>query len=162
MTYDAEVAAAIAAWQDTAGMAIDPLLVHAIIQTESSHGASLVTAEAGGRYSYGPMMVLDTTATAYGVSDPSTLKDPALGIYYGVENLAELLAQFDGDVAAAVSAYNTGPSRAVRNAATGKFPNQAYVDTVYRWWTLYKPAVAGGLAVLLVLGLAFLVLRHRS
>ena len=161
MKYDAEVAAAIAHWGPALGVTVDPALVQAIIQRETSHGATMVTAESQGRFSYGPMMVLDTTAKAYGVADPATLKTPALGIYYGVRNLAELLRQFKGDTAAAVSAYNTGPSRAVRNAA-GKFPNQAYVDGVLGFWKLYKGAVVGGssMIVLALVGL-FLLLRSR-
>lgn len=162
MKYDAEVASAIAHWAPALGVSIPASLVHAIIQRESSHGVQLVTAEPGGRYSYGPMMVLDTTARAYGVKDPATLKAPALGIYYGVRNLAELLRQFKGDTAAAVSAYNTGPVRAKRNAA-GKFPNQAYVDAVLKFWKQYGGAVAagGGGALLLLLAGLWLVARRR-
>lgn len=160
MKYDAEIASAIAHWAPALGVSISPALVHAIIQRESSHGAQLVTAEPGGRFSYGPMMVLDTTARAYGVADPASLKDPARGIYYGVRNLAELLRQFRGDVPAAVSAYNTGPSRAKRNAQ-GKFPNQAYVDAVLGFWKRYGGAVAAGGGVLVLLVLGLLLLRSR-
>ena len=161
MKYDPEVSSAIAYWGPHLGVRIDPALVHAIIQKESSHGAALVTAEPGGRYSYGPMMVLDTTATAYGVADPSTLEDPATGIYYGVRNLAELLKQFGTDTAAAISAYNTGPTRARRDAS-GNFPNQAYVNAVLTWWRVYGGTVGIGVAIMVALVGLWLYVRSRG
>jgi soluble lytic murein transglycosylase-like protein len=162
MKYDAEVAAAIARWG--AGVTIDPALVHAIIQKESSHGAQLVTDESRGRKSYGPMMVLDSTAVGLGASNPAALREPAIGIDYGVKYLAGLLKRFPEDTARAISAYNTGPGNAVRNSA-GRFPNQSYVDAVTTWWKTYKYAVVGGGSVLslisLVLFLWSLVRRRR-
>lgn len=161
MKYDTEVATAIRYWSPTLGVSIDPKLVHAVIQKESSHGLHLVTPESKGRYSYGPMMVLDDTARTYGVTDPSTLKDPAKGIWWGVRYLAGLLKQFPGDTDRAISAYNTGPGNAKRNAA-GKFPNQPYVDAVKGWWRIYGGAAAGGAAAIagLLVGV-FLLLRAR-
>jgi len=147
MKYDAEVTGAIARWGPGYGVTIDPHLVHAIIQRESSHGAALETAESRGRKSYGPMMVLDSTALSLGAANPASLKDPATGIWYGVKYLASLLAKFPGDTARAISAYNTGPGNAVRNSS-GRFPNQSYVDAVLRWWRIYGYAVAGGAATL--------------
>jgi soluble lytic murein transglycosylase-like protein len=162
MKYDAEVAAAIARWGPSYGVAIDPHLVHAIIQQESSHGAKLQTAESKGRMSYGPMMVLDSTAVALGASDPAALKDPATGIWYGVKYLAGLMARFPGDTARAISAYNTGPGNAVRNSA-GRFPNQSYVDSVTGWWKVYGYAVAGGVSSLGLVAFAlFLWSRLRK
>lgn len=160
MKYDAEVAAAVRYWSPTIGVTIDPRLVHAIIQKESSH-VKLVTEETLGRRSYGPMMVLDSTARGMGVKDPATLKDPATGIWWGVRYLAGLLHQFPGDPLRAVSAYNTGPGNAKRNKA-GKFPNQSYVDGVMGWWRIYGGAASGGAAAIagLVVG-AFLLLRAR-
>jgi soluble lytic murein transglycosylase-like protein len=162
MKYDAEVAAAIARWGPAKGVAIDPALVHAIIQKESSHGASLETAETKGRRSYGPMMVLDSTAVGLGASNPAALRDPATGIDYGVRYFAGLLQRFPGDTARAISAYNTGPGNAVRNAA-GRFPNQFYVDAVSGWWKTYKYAApaAGSLLSLIPLAL-FLWSRFRK
>lgn len=161
MKYDTEVRSAVAYWGALEHVRIDPLLVHAIIQKESSHGAVLTTTETKGRTSYGPMMVLDTTAAGFGVSDPASLKDPATGIWYGVRYLAGLLAQFPGDTARAIAGYNAGAGNARRNAA-GKFPNQGYVDSVTGWWKIYAGAAGAGLAAvgLLVMGV-FLVLRAR-
>jgi hypothetical protein len=157
--WDKEVRTAIAHWGPALGVTIDPALVHAVIQRESSH-VKLVADEPGGHKSYGPMMVYDVTARAYGV-DPLALMVPAVGIYYGVRNLAEMLHTFPGDTSAAISAYNTGPARARRNAA-GKFPNQSYVDAVRGFWKLYGGAAAGGGALLAVLAGVWLLLRSRA
>jgi soluble lytic murein transglycosylase-like protein len=160
MKYDAEVSAAIARWG--AGVTIDPALVHAIIQRESSHGAALETAETLGRKSYGPMMVLDSTARGLGATNPASLKDPATGIDYGVRYFAGLLKRFPGDIARAISAYNTGPGNAVRNPS-GRFPNQSYVDAVSTWWKTYKYAAPAAGSILSLIPLAlFLWSRFRK
>lgn len=161
VTFDPEVSAAVAYWGPALGVTIDPKLVHAVIQKESSHGAFDSTQEPNGHTSYGPMMVLDTTAAMYGVSDPTELTDPATGIYWGVRYLADQLRRFPGDIPRAVSAYNAGPGNANRNAA-GKFPNQSYVDSVMGWWKLYGGgALAGGAAIIGLLVGVFLLLRAR-
>lgn len=159
MRWDPEVRAAIAHWAPALGVKIDPALVHAVIQRESSH-RKLIADEPGGHKSYGPMMVYDSTARAYGV-DPLDLVVPSIGIYYGVRNLAEMLRTFPGDTAAAISAYNTGPTRA-RRGLSGKFPNQAYVDAVTGFWKLYGGAAAGGIGLLAVLAGLWFWLRSRA
>ena len=163
MKYDNEVAAAVARWGPASGgPAIDPALVHAIIQRESSHGAALQSVETKGRVSYGPMMVLDSTAASLGATNPAALKDPATGISYGVRYFAGLLKRFPGDTARAISAYNTGPGNAVRNIS-GRFPNQPYVDAVSAWWKTYKYAAVGGGSILSLIPLAlFLWSRFRK
>jgi len=159
--YDGEVAAAIARWSPVYGVAIDPALVHAVIHRESTHGLALESVEPRGRRSYGPMMVLDTTAAGYGVKDPATLKAPGLGILYGVRYLAEQLRRFNGDAARAVSAYNAGPGNAVRGSS-GRFPNQVYVDAVLGFWRRYRAALVGsGAAVAVVAAVILFTLWAR-
>jgi uncharacterized protein (TIGR03382 family) len=162
--YSAEVSAAIARWGPAYGVTIDPALVHAIIEKESSHGRALVTDEGGGRFSYGPMMVLDSTARGLGVRSPATLKDPATGIWYGVKYLAGLLRQFPGDVARAVASYNAGPSAP---DAAGHYKNQPYVDRVLAFWRRFRgvavaSAPAAGLLAVGVLVLLLLSRRRRA
>ena len=148
-------------WGPHYGITIDPALVHAVIQKESSHGAKLSAAEPNGHMSYGPMMVYDATARAYGISDPSTLEDPELGIWYGTEYLGQQLKTFSGDTPRAISAYNTGPGNANRDAS-GAFPNQAYVNTVLGYWTMYRGAVPlGAAAGVIVIGLTLYLLARR-
>jgi soluble lytic murein transglycosylase-like protein len=163
MRWDAEVQAAVKRWAPVYGVTIDPALVHAIIQKESSHGTLLVTAEPGNRFSYGPMMVLDSTAKGMGVLMPSSLTNPALGISYGVRYLGGLLKRFPGDVARAVAGYNAGPGNAVRSSTTGKFPNQSYVDKVLGYWNSYKRQVtaAAPVAALVLAGAALLWFAAR-
>lgn len=164
MKYDAEVSNAIAHWGPVEGVTIDPALVHGIIEAESSHGAKLETVEPGGHMSYGPMMVLDSTATTLGVSDPTTLKDPATGIYYGVQQLALLLKWAGGNVNKAISAYNIGKGRAKPNAQ-GLYPNQSYVVKVLGYWNRFKRAVVASAPVtvpLVLIGVVvFLAMRRR-
>lgn len=162
MKYEAEVTRAIA----QVNPAIDPKLVHAIIQKESTHGATLVTHEpndpktGAARYSYGPMMVLDTTARGdYGIADPSSLaRDPALGILVGVKYLNSKLRAYPGNVPSAVAAYNAGSARKTKD---GRYVNQAYVDAVLGFWKQYGGAVAAGGGILVLAVVAFLLLRSR-
>lgn len=157
MKYDAEVASAIA----RVNPAIDRSLVHAIIERESTHGRTLVTDEPGGRRSYGPMMVLDSTARGFGVADPSSLaRDPAAGIYYGVRYLNTKLRQYPNDTSAAIAAYNSGTAH--RTAAG--FTNQRYVDAVAGFWRKYRalaPAATGAGLALVALLVTYTVLRSR-
>lgn len=168
MKYDAEVSSAVAHWGPAYGIAIDPALVHGIIEAESSHGAKLQTVEPKGHMSYGPMMVLDSTATSVlGVSNPTTLKDPATGIWYGVQYLAQLLKWAGGDIHRAVSAYNTGKGNAHPNAS-GVYPNQSYIVKVLGYWNSFKRAMAASaptavpLLLLAVIGFVLASRRRRA
>jgi soluble lytic murein transglycosylase-like protein len=161
MRYDAEVSSAIARWAPVYGVTIDPALVHAIIQKESSHGATTVTAESKGRRSFGPMMVLDSTARSLGASNPAALQDPATGISYGVKYLASLLRQYGGNVVRAVHAYNGWGGGPVTDT-----PN-AYVNAVLGFWNTYKrnARVAVPATALLALGVVVYLLaapRRRA
>ena len=165
MKYDAEVSSAIAHWGPVYGVTIPPALVHAIIEQESTHGLHLETVEPGGHMSYGPMMVLDTTATSvFHVANPSTLKDPRLGIWYGVAYFASLLKKFPGHPTQAISAYNTGAGRA-KLTASGTFPNQDYVTKVLGFLKRYQGAAVSAapvVALLVVGGLLLLSARRRA
>jgi len=164
MRWDAEVRAAITRWAPAYGVAIDPALVHAIIERESRHGAAgLVALEPDGDHSYGPMMVKASTARSQlGVARPDTLKDPALGISAGTRYLAWQLKRYAGDTTSAVAAYNAGSAR---RAASGAFINQPYVVAVLGFWNTFKRAAAAtapALVPILLLTLAaFLLLRRR-
>lgn len=161
LKYDAEVAAAIAHWRRALGVVIDRALVHAVIEKESSHGLALESVEPGGHRSYGPMMVLDTTAVAFGVKDPTALKNPWLGIWYGVRALGEELVRFPGDVERAISAYNAGAD--TQRLSTGRFPNQSYVDQVVTFWRRFRSMAVqtAPAAAVVALGLLVLLLVSR-
>jgi soluble lytic murein transglycosylase-like protein len=151
MRWDPEVLAAVKRWAPVYGVTIDPALVHAIIQKESSHGSLLVTAEPGNRFSYGPMMVLDSTAKELGATMPSSLTQPAIGISYGVRYLAKQLRRYGSRATDAIAAYNAGTAR---KDAQGRYVNtkgvpvvQAYVDKVLGYWNSYKGQVTAAAPV---------------
>lgn len=154
MRYDSEVRAAVNRWGPFYGVAVPLGLVHAIIEQESTHGRSLVTEEPGGRRSYGPMMVLDSTARSLGIADPGSLaRIPALGISVGVRYLASLLKRFRGDVGKAVSAYNAGPGGVGRNPA--------YVAKVLGYFRTYQGAGTLGLVALGVVAWVLISRKRR-
>lgn len=164
MTYDAEVQRAVAHWGPAYGLTLDPMLIHAVIEKETRHGAlPLKNREPNGNFSYGPMQVEDITATSVLHVDPASLLDPATGIYYGTQYLASLIQRFKGDATRAISAYNAGPGKAKVNPSTGQYPNQQYVIDVLGFWNSFKrAAVAAAPAVLPLLVLGGLALYYLS
>ena len=94
---------------------VDPALIAAVIYKESRFRDQ--TSSAGAR---GLMQITHETAdyierlsggTEFEYSD---LADPDLNIRYGTFYLAYLLDLYDGDLVAALAAYNAGPSNADR------------------------------------------------
>lgn len=148
-SYTSWVAAAIRRWGAFYGVPISSAVVLGIIQKESIGGKVLQVHEPDGTTSWGPMGVNDRVAIDLGVAPASVLRDkPELGIWYGVKWFASLLKKFNGDTARALSAYNAGSGNAVRNATTGRFPNQAYVDDVLKF-----AGAGAGVGLVLVLAI---------
>jgi soluble lytic murein transglycosylase len=92
---------------------VDAALIAAVIYSESKFVDQ--TSEAGAR---GLMQITPEAAeyierrsggTTFELAD---LADPELNIRYGSFLLSELLSRYDGDVAAALAAYNAGPGNA--------------------------------------------------
>jgi soluble lytic murein transglycosylase-like protein len=169
MTYDAEVSAAVAQAQTLYGVTVDPALVHAVIEQETRHGALKITGtlEPNGHYSYGPMQVQDTTGAMHGISEPSSMAVPSIGIRVGTYELARLMKLYPGDTARAVAAYNAGAGNSARRAS-GQFVNQSYVDKVLAFWKQYQgtittvgTAVGGGLGLLALVVVLFMAFRRK-
>jgi soluble lytic murein transglycosylase-like protein len=97
--------------QAAASVGIDSSLLMAIAQRESGLNPTIVNTSTGAT---GVMQLMPATWKMLGVTDPT---DPVQNIYGGARYLAQLLAQFGGDLPKAVAAYDWGPTR-VTNAVT--------------------------------------------
>ncbi len=80
---------------------LDPALLHAVIQAESSYNPVAVSHKGA----MGLMQLMPGTASRYGVRDPY---DPEDNISGGARYLRDLLGMFRSDVRLAVAAYNAG------------------------------------------------------
>jgi len=97
---------------------VDPVLASAVFGAESSFGMDSRTSSAG---AIGPMQVM-----------PRTLSDPGFGVQpardnseqelarVGVEYLGAMLKRYNGDVDAALVAYNAGPDNADKWLRAGR------------------------------------------
>ena len=127
---------------------IDPILVTAVVLTESNGKAHAYRYEDGYYHayiehntkykdmskdrisaSYGLMQIMFLTAVDYGFpihSAPEELFLPATNLIYGCKILRSLLTWAGGDVNKALCAYNGGRGATAREP----YPNQAYADKV--------------------------------
>jgi soluble lytic murein transglycosylase-like protein len=99
--YEPLIAAAAAKY------GVDPSLVKGVIQTESSFNPNAGSA-AGAK---GLMQLMDGTAQGLGVTDSF---DPVQNIEGGTRFLSYLINKYQGNVKAALAAYNAGPGRVDR------------------------------------------------
>jgi soluble lytic murein transglycosylase len=117
---------------------VDAALIAAVIYTESRFVDQTSEAEARGLMQITPAAA-DTIARNSGATtfELSDLGDPEINIKYGTWLLADHLERYDGDVAAALAAYNAGPGHADRWGGSSltvediDFPEtRAYVEDV--------------------------------
>ena len=80
---------------------LDPGLLHAVIQAESSYNPGAVS----NKGAVGLMQLMPGTAARYGVRNPY---DPEENIFGGARYLRDLMGMFRSDVRLAVAAYNAG------------------------------------------------------
>jgi soluble lytic murein transglycosylase-like protein len=113
---------------------VDPVLVRAVIQVESSFDPRCVS-HRGAR---GLMQLMPETAERYGVK---SIFDPEQNISGGVHYLADLLQMFPHDLPRALAAYNAGENAVLRYA--GIPPYDETMTYVKRALTVYYGAPYG-------------------
>jgi soluble lytic murein transglycosylase-like protein len=142
--------------QEAVRQKVDPLLVLAVIQNESSF-STRATSSVGAR---GLMQIMPGTGRGLGVSDPDQLYNPATNIKAGVRFLKSLWGKFtdfsfatlsfidpfaNKDVKKVVAAYNAGPGAVDKYDGVPPYrETQGYVVKVLRTYVelrkLYKDA----------------------
>ncbi|MCI5158042.1 MAG: lytic transglycosylase domain-containing protein [Candidatus Electrothrix sp. AUS1_2] len=109
---------------------VDPLLIKAIIKTESDFNRYAVSPKGA----QGLMQLMPSTAKDLKVKDPF---DPRQNISGGTKYIKWLLNRFNGDLRLSLAAYNAGPARV--NKKIPRIPETiAYVGNVLRHYKAYK------------------------
>jgi soluble lytic murein transglycosylase-like protein len=86
---------------------VDPLLLAAIVETESAFAPDAVSPEGA----IGLMQLIPETGELYGKTD---LFDPYVNLEVGSRYVGALLERYHGDLALALAAYNCGPATVTR------------------------------------------------
>lgn len=121
-------------WAESSKYDIDPLLLLAIIETESSFSNSAIS----NKNARGLMQVIPETARAIALTEEikwegyKTLHTPTINIRIGTYYFKKLLKRFDGDVELALAAYNNGPTRVAKLLRNGDLPPLKYSRKVLR------------------------------
>jgi soluble lytic murein transglycosylase len=125
---------------------VDAALIAAVIYSESKFSDRTSSAGARGLMQVTPAAANEierhSGGTTFKLKD---LGDPEINIRYGTYLLRELLDRYDGDVAAALAAYNAGPGNADKwggselSVETIPFPEtRAYVEEVLEKQGAYR------------------------
>jgi soluble lytic murein transglycosylase len=119
--------------QSAGAAGVDPALVAAVIQQESTFDPGAVS----GVGAHGLMQLMPPTgralARAAGIKKlaVSQLHDPAIGLKLGSVYLREMIDRFGGKIERAVAAYNAGPHRvAVWSLARPGMTAEEFVDSI--------------------------------
>jgi soluble lytic murein transglycosylase len=132
---------------------VDAALIAAVIDTESKFSDATSPAGARGLMQITPeaaqFIEKQSGGSTFKLSD---LSDPEINIRYGTFLLKELIERYDGDVAAALAAYNAGPGNADEWGGAGlsveeiPFPEtRAYVELVLERQKEYREKYASEL-----------------
>jgi hypothetical protein len=120
--------------QTADSLAIDPLLVEAMVRVESGYDAHARSPKGA----LGLMQLMPATAARFGVTNPF---DAGQNIRGGVTYLGDLLKQFNGDLPLSLAAYNAGEGAVLRERGIPQFRETQ--DYVRRITALYASSAAG-------------------
>lgn len=110
--------------QAAARYGLDPAVLHGLIQQESGFDPSAASS-AGAT---GLTQLMPGTASSLGVANPL---DPAESIEGGARYLSEMMAQFGGNTADALAAYNAGPGAVQQYGGVPPYAEtESYVSNV--------------------------------
>jgi soluble lytic murein transglycosylase len=125
---------------------VDAALIAAVIYSESKFVDSTSSAGARGLMQITPAAARDVERHSGGTTfELHDLADPEINIRYGTYLLRELIERYEGDVVAALAAYNAGPGNVDGWGGSGvalediPFPEtRAYVEEVLEKQTAYR------------------------
>lgn len=116
----------------SAGHGVSPALVLAVIVVESN-GRPKAESHAG---AVGLMQLMPATAARFGVTDRT---NPSQNIRGGVEYLAWLLKEFNGDAVLALAGYNAGEGAVRKNGGVPNYrETRDYVPKVVAAWRVAR------------------------
>ncbi|HKB51531.1 MAG TPA: lytic transglycosylase domain-containing protein [Solirubrobacterales bacterium] len=129
---------------------VDAALIAAVIYSESKFGDRTSSAGARGLMQITPEAAKDIERHSGGTTfQLGDLSDPEINIRYGTYLLRELLDRYNGDVIAALAAYNAGPANVDRwggsdlTVSNIAFPEtRAYVEGVLDKQRAYREKYA--------------------
>jgi len=114
---------------------IDPLLLAAIVETESAFAPNAVSPEGA----IGLMQLIPETGELYGKTD---LFDPYVNLEVGSQFIGALLDRYHGDLALALAAYNCGPATVTRYGAVPPYPEtRGFVKSVLALYVEHRQSV---------------------
>ena len=115
---------ALEIWEIARQYRVDPVLVEAVVATESGFDPAAASPKGAG----GLMQLMPGTASTLGVVDRF---DPRESIRGGVRHLRYLLERYQGSVALALAAYNAGEGAVDAHRGMPPYPEtQQYVQRV--------------------------------
>ena len=117
---------------------VDAGLVRALIQVESGFDPSAIS----NKGAMGLMQLMPGTAKSLQVTNPF---DPAQNVDAGVRILKQLLANFNGDVAKTLAAYNAGVTAVQKHRGVPPYKEtQAYVKRITSLYNRKNPFLISG------------------